>query len=114
MFKNMLVATAMTAFLCTNARADMCDGPITSVAVQSDGSLHIRHAGGGNWLICSVTSDGVYEGVTVTAAACRSWQAIFMAAHKAGTTVRLYTQGTTCSTLPSWSPAAVYFVEDLG
>lgn len=114
MFKNLFVATAMATLLCTNARADMCDGPVTALATQNDGSLYIRHSGRGNWLLCSVTLDGAYGGISVTAAACRSWQAILMAAQKAGTTVRLYTQGTTCSLLGSWVPASVYFVEDLG
>ena len=114
MFRNLFVFMVAASFFCANARADMCDGPITSVAVQKDGSLYIRHANRGNWLLCNVTENGVYGNVAVTAAACRSWQAIFMAAQKAGTTVRLYTEGTTCSNIPGWGPASVYFVEDIG
>ncbi|MBM0106559.1 hypothetical protein JM946_17660 [Steroidobacter sp. S1-65] len=115
MFKNMLVATTMTTLLCSNAGAAICDGIITSVAVQNDGSLHVRQANGGHWVLCNVHQEGVFQGVTTKAAACRSWQAILMAAQKAGTTVRLYMQdpNQTCS-LADWSTASVYFVEDLG
>ena len=71
MFKNVFAATVMMTLLCSNARAAMCDGIITSVAVQNDGSLHVRQANGGNWRLCSVSVDGTYEGVATTAAACR-------------------------------------------
>ena len=115
MFKNAFVAALLTTLLCSNAGAAMCDGPITSVAVQNDGSLYIRQGNAGHWLPCSVSADGTYQGVVTTAAACRSWHALFIAAQKAGTTVRLYMRdpAQTC-TLADWNTASVYFVEDMG
>jgi hypothetical protein len=116
MLKNLFVATVMMTLLCSNARAAMCDGIITSVAVQNDGSLLVRQANAGHWRICNVSlDDGTYEGVATRAATCRSWQALLMAAQKAGTTVRIYMQNPaqTC-TLADWETASVYFVEDLG
>lgn len=114
MVRNFLVAAVMTLSVCTTVRADMCDGLITSVAVQKDGSLYVRSANRGHWLLCSVKQAGTYGGEIVEAESCRSWQAILMAAQKSGTTVRLYTQTATCSSLGDWVQAGVYFVEDLG
>lgn len=114
MFKRLFMATVTATLFWTSARADMCDGPVASVAVQSDGGLHIRQANRGHWLLCNVTANGVYGGVTVTAAACKSWQGILMSAQKTGTTLRLYTQSSACSSLGDWVTADVYFLEDLG
>jgi hypothetical protein len=63
MFKNALIAITLVTLLSTKAYADMCDGPVNSVAVQNNGQLFIRHAGGGHWLLCSVVSDNVFGGV---------------------------------------------------
>lgn len=73
MVRIVLIAALAALSVCETAHADMCDGLITSVAVQKDCSLYVRSANRGRWLLCSVSQTGVYGGETVDADSCSGW-----------------------------------------
>jgi hypothetical protein len=112
--KKLFVTTAILALLCTDARAEICNGPITSVAVQNDGTLLVRSAGRPHWALCNINLVGTYGGEEMQPTVCRGWQALLMAAQKAGTTVSLYTRSRACSDILDWQQAGVYYIEDIG
>ena|SRR5690349_2598156 len=114
MIMKLIVATAVALSFCASARADICNGPITAVAVQNDGQLIIRHANKGHWLLCNVEANGTYETAAVSSTTCRNWLAVLIAAHKAGTQVSLYTKGLLCKDVGDWQTPGVYYIEDMG
>lgn len=111
-FKGLLVATVTAMMFCTSARAAQCEGPIAAVAMHDDGRLLVRQGTLNSpiWSICNVNNS---QGYAASVATCRSWQAILMAAQKAGSTVQLYTSSTACN-LGDWGNADVYYLEDRG
>lgn len=82
MFKKAFVA--MITLFFSNAHAVICDGVVTSVAVQKEGSLLVRQA--------------------ILMAAQKSGSSVRL---------YMRDPSHTC-TLADWSVASVYFVEDLG
>lgn len=97
----------------------VCTGAINTVAADNWGQLFVRHGGRGYWFLCNVQADGAFGGVQISAATCRSWQAILMAAQKTGSPVQLHIQSAStnaadCGTQGNWVSPGVYFVEDYG
>jgi hypothetical protein len=96
-----------------------CGGPIAYLAVSSNGSLYVN-VGWGVWAICGVSADGTWGGLSITAAACRTWYAGMLAAQKSGHTIRLYFQSANsggddvnCASVGNWvtPPSGRYHID---
>jgi hypothetical protein len=97
-----------------------CEGKITYLALNPDGSVNVAVNGYGTWGMCNLSTPYSLGSVTFTPESCRAWYATFLAAQKAGSTIRLYfntsansANGAECTAIGHWvypNPAPYHMV----
>jgi hypothetical protein len=91
--------------------ANICEGKVTYLGMNSVGFVTVSVGGFGVWYICNPgTSFAGNGGVTYTPEGCRAWFATILAAQKSGTAIRFYFEssasthnGPECVALGSWT-----------
>lgn len=97
-----------------------CSGAISDAGVNSSGDLY-ANIGPAPWALCSVSVDTTYGGVAISAATCKSWFALLVAAMHAGSSVSITIVSSTvmgtnpsqCGTIVIWSTPGVLYVDSL-
>jgi hypothetical protein len=114
-----IIASAALGCLPLAAHADFsCSGSPESVAVGNTGSLAVD-IGPGIWTLCDLDADGVFTGVAVTMATCKSWQALAMAAMASSSHLYIYIKSATvsgtnpaeCASVGTWVTPGAYFLD---
>jgi hypothetical protein len=117
----MFCAVVATWSLAIPAFADYrCSGTISDAGVNSYGDLY-ANIGPAPWALCSISVDTTYGGVAISAATCKSWLALLVAALRAGSSVFITIVSSTvtgtnpsqCGTIASGSTPGVLYVDSL-
>ena len=95
-----------------------CTGPVSYLAMNSNGVVYVATGSFGVWAICQVSAPFVAGGTTVAPDTCKSWYAGLMAAKHVGTSVTTYyessaagSNGPACSALGSWVVSIPYHLD---